>query len=287
VARRERRGRPHARGRRPPRRPGAHRGQLPGQPHVPLPGRGSPPGVRRHPPPRRCGSGSGSSVTGSCPRIRSRRRSSSPTPGSSETRSPCPSSCWGHQPLDTIEALWPRGSPSWPWPGRSCANPTWSTRCERGTAPVALCIHCNKCMPTIYRGTRCVRPARVLSSAVPTDPADLLGGVEGGRSHAGVVGLPAQGAGAERGGDAQPEPEAQNDQVGEHVGDVRTVQTHQMEPITAPPHRQEQPDRHDRLGTPLRQQHPVGDLGHPARAATRGRKATPVFTGLNPSVSCR
>ena len=29
-------------------------------------------------------------------------------------------------------------------------------RWERGSADDGLCIHCNKCMPTIYSGTRCV-----------------------------------------------------------------------------------------------------------------------------------
>ena len=60
--------------------------------------------------------------------------------------------------LDTIERRRSaKGSPSWPWPGRCCVNPIWSTRWEKGDGrPKSLCIHCNKCMPTIYRGTRCV-----------------------------------------------------------------------------------------------------------------------------------
>ncbi len=29
-------------------------------------------------------------------------------------------------------------------------------RWERGEASEGLCIHCNRCMPTIYSGTRCV-----------------------------------------------------------------------------------------------------------------------------------
>jgi 2,4-dienoyl-CoA reductase-like NADH-dependent reductase (Old Yellow Enzyme family) len=29
-------------------------------------------------------------------------------------------------------------------------------RSEGGGAVESLCVHCNKCMPTIYRGTRCV-----------------------------------------------------------------------------------------------------------------------------------
>jgi len=27
---------------------------------------------------------------------------------------------------------------------------------ETGGGVESLCVHCNKCMPTIYRGTRCV-----------------------------------------------------------------------------------------------------------------------------------
>jgi 2,4-dienoyl-CoA reductase-like NADH-dependent reductase (Old Yellow Enzyme family) len=27
---------------------------------------------------------------------------------------------------------------------------------ESGASVESLCVHCNKCMPTIYRGTRCV-----------------------------------------------------------------------------------------------------------------------------------
>jgi 2,4-dienoyl-CoA reductase-like NADH-dependent reductase (Old Yellow Enzyme family) len=29
-------------------------------------------------------------------------------------------------------------------------------RMQQGSADRGLCIHCNKCMPTIYTGTRCV-----------------------------------------------------------------------------------------------------------------------------------
>ncbi len=35
-------------------------------------------------------------------------------------------------------------------------EPDLVRRMEAGTATDSLCIHCNKCMPTIYRGTRCV-----------------------------------------------------------------------------------------------------------------------------------
>jgi len=35
-------------------------------------------------------------------------------------------------------------------------EPDLVNRMQAGTATESLCIHCNKCMPTIYRGTRCV-----------------------------------------------------------------------------------------------------------------------------------
>ena len=35
-------------------------------------------------------------------------------------------------------------------------QPDLVNRMREGTAVESLCIHCNKCMPTIYRGTRCV-----------------------------------------------------------------------------------------------------------------------------------
>ena len=34
----------------------------------------------------------------------------------------------------------------------------WSTRCRRGRGSSRAAIHCNKCMPTIYTGTRCLLP---------------------------------------------------------------------------------------------------------------------------------
>jgi 2,4-dienoyl-CoA reductase-like NADH-dependent reductase (Old Yellow Enzyme family) len=35
-------------------------------------------------------------------------------------------------------------------------EPDLIRRWESGAATDGLCIHCNKCMPTIYSGTRCV-----------------------------------------------------------------------------------------------------------------------------------
>jgi hypothetical protein len=35
-------------------------------------------------------------------------------------------------------------------------EPDLLARWQRGETGEALCIHCNKCMPTIYRGTHCV-----------------------------------------------------------------------------------------------------------------------------------
>ena len=46
-------------------------------------------------------------------------------------------------------------SSSWRWRGRCCASRIWSTAC-RPIRHAVGCIHCNRCMPTIYTGTRCV-----------------------------------------------------------------------------------------------------------------------------------
>jgi len=35
-------------------------------------------------------------------------------------------------------------------------EPDLPKRMEAGSSTTSLCIHCNKCMPTIYSGTRCV-----------------------------------------------------------------------------------------------------------------------------------
>jgi len=35
-------------------------------------------------------------------------------------------------------------------------EPDLVNKFRKGASSESLCIHCNKCMPTIYRGTRCV-----------------------------------------------------------------------------------------------------------------------------------
>jgi 2,4-dienoyl-CoA reductase-like NADH-dependent reductase (Old Yellow Enzyme family) len=35
-------------------------------------------------------------------------------------------------------------------------EPDLVRRLATGAASESLCVHCNKCMPTIYRGTHCV-----------------------------------------------------------------------------------------------------------------------------------
>jgi 2,4-dienoyl-CoA reductase-like NADH-dependent reductase (Old Yellow Enzyme family) len=35
-------------------------------------------------------------------------------------------------------------------------EPDLVNRMREGAATESICIHCNKCMPTIYRGTHCV-----------------------------------------------------------------------------------------------------------------------------------
>ena len=39
---------------------------------------------------------------------------------------------------------------------RPAREPDLPNRMQAGTSSTSLCIHCNKCMPTIYSGTRCV-----------------------------------------------------------------------------------------------------------------------------------
>ena len=60
--------------------------------------------------------------------------------------------------LDTVRARRsPTASSSSRWAAPCCASPTCvAAHGSTATPRESLCVHCNKCMPTIYRGTHCV-----------------------------------------------------------------------------------------------------------------------------------
>ncbi|HMD45288.1 MAG TPA: NADH:flavin oxidoreductase [Acidimicrobiales bacterium] len=58
--------------------------------------------------------------------------------------------------LDTIEAALGEGFGFVAMARALLREPDLVERMRRGRATESLCVHCNKCMPTIYRGTRCV-----------------------------------------------------------------------------------------------------------------------------------
>jgi len=58
--------------------------------------------------------------------------------------------------LDTIEAALAEGFDFVAMARALLREPDLVGRMEAGAAAESLCIHCNKCMPTIYSGTRCV-----------------------------------------------------------------------------------------------------------------------------------
>jgi 2,4-dienoyl-CoA reductase-like NADH-dependent reductase (Old Yellow Enzyme family) len=58
--------------------------------------------------------------------------------------------------LDTIEAALDEGFAFVAMARALLREPDLVARLEAGAATSSLCIHCNKCMPTIYTGTRCV-----------------------------------------------------------------------------------------------------------------------------------
>ena len=61
-----------------------------------------------------------------------------------------------HQPArPRWRRRWRPASTSSRWAARCCASRTWSTSSRPGRQKAAKCIHCNRCMPTIYSGTRC------------------------------------------------------------------------------------------------------------------------------------
>jgi 2,4-dienoyl-CoA reductase-like NADH-dependent reductase (Old Yellow Enzyme family) len=66
--------------------------------------------------------------------------------------------------LGTIEAALAEGFAFVAMARALLRQPDLVAQMEAGTATASLCIHCNKCMPTIYSGTRCVlvnEPAQV------------------------------------------------------------------------------------------------------------------------------
>ncbi len=58
--------------------------------------------------------------------------------------------------LDTIEHAIDSGFPFVAMARALLREPDLINKMQKGTATESLCIHCNKCMPTIYSGTRCV-----------------------------------------------------------------------------------------------------------------------------------
>ena len=103
----------------------------------------------------------GSRFLGTTP---SRRPSSSPTPASSGPRSRTRSSSSAGSP--SWRRFSPRSTEGFAFVAMARAllrEPDLPNRMQDGSTASSLCIHCNKCMPTIYSGTRCVlvadRPA--------------------------------------------------------------------------------------------------------------------------------
>jgi 2,4-dienoyl-CoA reductase-like NADH-dependent reductase (Old Yellow Enzyme family) len=58
--------------------------------------------------------------------------------------------------LDTVEGAVAEGFSFVAMARALLREPDLVSRWEKGVADDGLCIHCNKCMPTIYSGTRCV-----------------------------------------------------------------------------------------------------------------------------------
>ncbi len=58
--------------------------------------------------------------------------------------------------LDTIETALDEGFEFVAMGRALLRDPYLVRKFEEKTAHEGLCIHCNKCMPTIYTGTRCV-----------------------------------------------------------------------------------------------------------------------------------
>jgi 2,4-dienoyl-CoA reductase-like NADH-dependent reductase (Old Yellow Enzyme family) len=62
----------------------------------------------------------------------------------------------GVNQLETVEAAVAEGFSFVAIARALLREPDLIGRWENGTGASGLCIHCNKCMPTIYSGTRCV-----------------------------------------------------------------------------------------------------------------------------------
>jgi len=58
--------------------------------------------------------------------------------------------------LDTVESALAEGFAFVAMARALLRQPDLVSRWEQGSADEGLCIHCNKCMPTIYSGTHCV-----------------------------------------------------------------------------------------------------------------------------------
>jgi 2,4-dienoyl-CoA reductase-like NADH-dependent reductase (Old Yellow Enzyme family) len=73
--------------------------------------------------------------------------------------------------LATIEAALAEGFAFVAMARALLREPDLPNRMQAGTAKSSLCIHCNKCIPTIYSGTRCVLVADPSGSAHRPGPA--------------------------------------------------------------------------------------------------------------------
>jgi 2,4-dienoyl-CoA reductase-like NADH-dependent reductase (Old Yellow Enzyme family) len=70
--------------------------------------------------------------------------------------------------LETVESALAEGFSFVAMARALLREPDLIGRWEQGSGAEGLCIHCNKCMPTIYSGTRCVLVPEVGSP--PPDP---------------------------------------------------------------------------------------------------------------------
>src|SRR5579862_4219161 len=69
--------------------------------------------------------------------------------------------------LDTMEQALSEGFAFVAMARALLREPDLLTRMQHGKASESLCVHCNKCMPTIYRGTRCVLTEPITAPVAP------------------------------------------------------------------------------------------------------------------------